>query len=44
MTNTGARANSHDGALRVLSNRLVGILSGYLRSRILYDPAQPHPL
>ena len=32
-----ARHETHDQALRVLSNRLVGILDGCLRSRTLYD-------
>ena len=32
-----AKGESHDQALRVLSNRLVGILEGCLRSRSLYD-------
>jgi transposase len=32
-----AKGESHDQALRVLSNRLVGILDGCLRSRTLYD-------
>jgi transposase len=32
-----AKAETHDQALRVLSNRLVGILDGCLRSRTLYD-------
>lgn len=32
-----AKGESHDQALRVLSNRLVGILDGCLRSRSLYD-------
>ena len=32
-----AKDESHDQALRVLSNRLVGILDGCLRSRSLYD-------
>jgi hypothetical protein len=32
-----AKGSSHDGALRVLSNRLVGILDGCLRKRCLYD-------
>jgi len=32
-----AKGESHDQALRVLSNRLVGIFDGCLRSRALYD-------
>lgn len=32
-----AKGESHDQALRVVSNRLVGILDGCLRSRTLYD-------
>jgi len=32
-----AKGETHDQALRVLSNRLVGILDGCLRSRSLYD-------
>jgi transposase len=32
-----AKGETHDQALRVLSNRLVGILDGCLRSRTLYD-------
>jgi transposase len=32
-----AKGESHDQALRVLANRLVGILDGCLRSRTLYD-------
>ncbi|MDQ2729616.1 MAG: IS110 family transposase [Actinomycetota bacterium] len=32
-----AKGESHDQALRVLSNRLVGILDGCLRNRSLYD-------
>jgi transposase len=32
-----AKNETHDQALRVLSNRLVGILDGCLRSRTLYD-------
>jgi transposase len=32
-----AKNESHDQALRVLSNRLVGILDGCLRSRTIYD-------
>jgi transposase len=32
-----AKGATHDGALRVLSNRLVGILDGCLRKRCLYD-------
>ncbi len=32
-----AKGESHDQALRVLSNRLVGILDGCLRSRTHYD-------
>jgi hypothetical protein len=31
------RGNTHDGALRALSNRLVGILDGCLRHRTTYD-------
>ena len=32
-----AKGETHDQALRVLSNRLVGILDGCLRSRTVYD-------
>jgi hypothetical protein len=32
-----AKGETHDGALRALSNRLVGILDGCLRKRCLYD-------
>lgn len=32
-----AKGESHDQALRVLSNRLVGVLDGCLRSQSLYD-------
>jgi transposase len=32
-----AKGETHDQALRVLANRLVGILDGCLRSRSLYD-------
>ena len=32
-----AKGDTHDQSLRVLSNRLVGILDGCLRSRSLYD-------
>ena len=32
-----AKNETHDQALRVLANRLVGILDGCLRSRTLYD-------
>jgi transposase len=35
-----AKGETHDQALRVLSNRLVGILDGCLRSRSLYDEAK----
>jgi len=35
-----AKGDTHDQALRVLSNRLVGILDGCLRSRTLYDEAK----
>jgi transposase len=35
-----AKNETHDQALRVLSNRLVGILDGCLRSRSLYDEAR----
>jgi len=34
-----AKGETHDGALRVLSNRLVGILDGCLRKRVAYDEA-----
>jgi hypothetical protein len=34
-----AKEESHDQALRVLANRLVGILDGCLRNRCLYDEA-----
>lgn len=34
-----ARGNNHDQALRVLANKLVGILDGCLRSRSLYNEA-----
>jgi hypothetical protein len=32
-----AKGETHDQALRVLSNRLVGILDGCLRNRAVYD-------
>jgi hypothetical protein len=32
-----SKNETHDQALRALSNRLVGILDGCLRSRTLYD-------
>jgi transposase len=35
-----AKNETHDQALRVLSNRLVGILDGCLRSHTLYDEAK----
>jgi transposase len=34
-----ARGNTHDQAVRVLANKLVGILDGCLRSRSLYNEA-----
>ena len=38
-TSNATAGLDHDAALRALSNRLVGILHGCLKSRTLYDKA-----